>query len=215
MPRKLKPYKVDTVTNRQTGITVDILLDRNDTPAVFYGMVGPIRIQAATDVECQKLVRRALKDYTGLEWKKFIILAAEKTGHDWIRSGYKTINAGLSLAFHRLQGAKTVDGTWTSKPFDEDVVKHTAFTDDYHMRQWYRDGDDVTIPYSEKVWATLLEMKCRIDTMGKFLEDLLKTKDLVGLLSSRNATRLLSAGQSGGLGQKDTLRLMKKQGIPG
>lgn len=193
MPRKLKPYKVDRVTNSKTGVGVDILLDREDR--VFFGMVGPTRIQSDTADECKKRVRNALRNYKGLEWKGFIILNAEETEHGWSNNGFKVINTGLNLTFHRLMGAKTSDGAWTCKPFEEDVHPDSPFSEEDRMKLWYRDArSKKIIPYTQEVWSTLMEMHKRIKKMGKDLEKFCKRKNIGKLLTQAGAMKMLGAG---------------------
>jgi hypothetical protein len=197
MPRKLKPYKVDEVLNPKTGIKVDIMLDRNDK--VFFGMVGPTRIEAPTAEECEKAVRKALRDYTGLEWQSFIIVDSEGGESHWRTSGHETRNANVSLRFHRLYGAKTVDGTWVQKPFEEDAPGGSYHFDaEHYMRRWWRGDDESTIPYTDEAWATLNTMRDRIEGIAEFLKELIGRKDFAALLNNPKSDLLLGSGQKRG-----------------
>lgn len=193
MARKLKPYEVDQVHNSKTGIMVKIMLDRNSN--TFFGMVGPVRFDSVTAEDCKKKVRAALNDYTGLDWQPYIHIEIAGGEYGLCSDGHKPKTARVSLEFYRLYGAKTVDGTWTQKKFEEDMPGHKRHSDDdsFYMSRWYRrtDDDSNIIPYTEEAWATLHVMRGRINDIAKGLTALAERKDFAKMLSNPNKNLLL------------------------
>jgi hypothetical protein len=197
MTRKLKPYKIERVTNQKTGIGVDIMLDREDQ--TFFGMVGPTRIEGETAAGCKRLVRKALKDFTGLQWGAFIVIDhAGGDAHEW-HSKHKAEAAHVELRYHRLLGARTIEGTWVERPFEEDTPGGYHFGQDRYVNRWHRDDESGSIlPYTEAAWGTLCMMRSRIEEIATYLENLTKRDDFVRLLNNpQGEAPLLGAGNVG------------------
>lgn len=199
MPRKLKPYKVDHVGNQKTGVNVEIMLDRDSQ--TFFGMVGTIRIEAESAKACKTAVNKALRDYTGMDWQPYIIIGSFRwDGHSTV-NGYEESRTEISLKFHRLLGAKAVDGSWSSKPFEEDAPGGDGyhFKEEHYINRWYRPDEDDdynydnerVIPYTKEAWDTLLRMQTRIEEVGAFLRDLFKRDDIEMLLNEGRDLKLL------------------------
>ena len=179
---------------------MDIYLDREDK--MFFGMIGPVRIARNTAEECAKEVRKKLQDYTGLEWKSFIVISHDSWGGSSSNNGHSETRAHVELSFHRLKAAKTIDGTWTQLKFEDDVpsgVYH--YGKSHYMHRWYRnpdnpqDDDECVIPYTEAAWNTLNQMVAKMNELSDWLDKFTKRKDLAKLLNNPKGIPLLGAGK--------------------
>lgn len=190
MSRKLKPYKVDTIHTRKG--TVDMFLDREDK--IFFGMIGPTRVQAITAEECRKKLYKAMSDWDGLVWKQYIHLQAEShlDGH-YSHSGFDADNVSLNMHFYRFEGAQTLDGKWVCRRFKEDTRGGEKWYDPEKMDPWYRDleEEEDLIPYSEEAWAALQKIKGALAIAGDQLKTLACAKNLPQLIAG--GVKLLQA----------------------
>ena len=194
MARKLKPYKVDQVHNEKTRITVEIMLDRETN--TFFAMIGATKIEKDTAKECRDAVWVMLRDYTGLEWSSYIIIEHDYWDGRASVGLHEQTRGEVTLAFHRLHGAKISDKRWTSVPFEEDLPSKTYhFGQDHYMHGWDRSDDECVIPYSEEAWATLNLMIAKINELSNWLGKFTKRDDLIKLLSNPIGIPLLEDGK--------------------
>lgn len=206
MPRQLKPYKVDTVHARGRG-SVDIFLNREEK--TFFGMVGPTRIEAATAQECKDLVHKALREFEGLVWLRYIEISVDHWGGHYTHGRCRTAKGEVGISCFRFEVAKTLDGSWVSRPFFEDL--HPEFQDkkrhDAETQPWWIRGSDEgqiddpllvvdgLILYSDQAWDTLGDFIQAINVIGDRIKGLVARPDLAKVLSS------------GSLGSKELMAL--------
>ena len=175
MARPLKPYKVDKVWNHQTGVSVDIMLDRDSCE--FFGVVGGKRFTFKTASDCKREIRKLLHGYDGLKWRKFIEIemsSVEDSYENYAEFGLETPSFNADFQIRRFEGAKSADKTWVQQPFKEDLEHQESA-----IKQWPRRkcSGRAVLPYSEKAWATLNEIIVRLRELIARLEEFTNQKD--------------------------------------
>lgn len=175
MVRPLKPYKVDRVHNHKTGISVDIMLDRDSCE--FFGVVGGKRFTYKTASECKREVRKMISGYEGLKWRKFIEIKMTSVNDVYSNRaefGLETPCFDANFQIRRFEGARSVDETWVQRPFKEDLEHQ-----DSAIQRWPKhkcDGGAIVV-YSEAAWKTLNEIIVRLGDLIARLEEFTKKKD--------------------------------------
>lgn len=175
MARPLKPYKVDRVWKHETGVSVDIMLDRETCE--FFGMVGGKRFTYKTANECKREIRKMIDGYGGLKWRKFIEIEMcsvedEYTNH--AEFGLETPSFNADFQIRRFEGARSVDETWVQRPFKEDFEHQ-----DSAIHRWpkHKCAGRAVLSYSEGAWKTLNEIILRLGDLIARLEEFTKKKD--------------------------------------
>jgi len=185
MARKLKPYKVDTISVHARG-SYDMFLDREDH--VFFGMVGPTRIEAKTAEECRGLLYQAAKEFKGLEWRRFIMVDGQGWHGHATYNGHEQHCSQVNVGFHRFEAAKTLDGSWVERPFMEDLHPdvQNERRQEHDTSRWIegREHKDPIgkikglIEYSDEAWATLNQFKAALDAIAGRIEAMIAGPDL-------------------------------------
>lgn len=186
MPRKLKPYKVTTMNSDaivdRYGIEVDIFLDRNTIPAMFFAVVRGTRVSAPSQEEVEDLVMEALKESENLTWKKIIVIRRKV-------EPMSSRKDAIDIVFNRHEVAQRVDGEYVERNFrfdegDPEYRKPSEFELDRRSR-----GEDIrkahvstvfapdygryVIPYSAEAWQGLTKIKEALAVLGTKLDKLL------------------------------------------
>lgn len=193
MPRKLKPYKVDTVSVRGTS-PVTIFLDREEKD--FFVDVGIARIRAKTSDECKKKAAQALRDGLGnVEWVQEIGVEVVFGAERW--------NDGteLTLRFTRWERAENVQGDTVTRPFGSKVTgqeRAINLSGKLIERNDPRGQWDTVLPYDPELWAGLEKVQAMIVETGRRLRELLEQENAAKALSTIAKGGTLAIGPGDG-----------------
>lgn len=199
-PRPLKPLLVDTIIAGRTRLKAEIFLDRDRLD--FFSKVGDREIRGTTAGECKDATRRALADFKGYAWERWIeagVSGAPNWSHH-TRDG-KPHHYKLEGTFTRFERAEKFGETrrnkggpgWLKRPFFEDLDKDAQAQVTEHGELWFADkwwdstesenGEDpgdgraVLLPYTVELWEALCSIEDTVEKARAHVRELLNPKD--------------------------------------
>lgn len=193
-PRKLKPYKVDEVTDRRLAVTVTIYFDRERK--VFFGtMPGDGARYEDKDIDLAKsAVRAAIPKHHGMTWQQVISIRVGDTEYGFGRRSERTM-CNLEFDYERFEiGKAPVGDKWLEREFrtpgesrphvlerwerKEDVENHYVHP---ARRTSLVDEHEFEIPYSDEAWAAIKAIEARTQLLDMFRRpDLAKQLSAIG-----------------------------------
>jgi hypothetical protein len=189
MPRKLKPYPVSEVTDRETGHTFQIMLDREDK--TFFANVLGLRIEAGTAKECERLTLEKIKDETKMEWRKILRV---RTG------GNYTKGMEMEYSVHEIaKRTSTRERCWayverTLVPSFHDRPEAYAYQDFPGDVKSHPESGEFILPWSEAVEAGLMDIRIRIKETQAKLKQILEREDAAEKLAKSGWSLLTMRG---------------------
>jgi hypothetical protein len=196
MARELKPFKVDEVSNFETGVKVLIYLDRGDK--TFFGIVGDKRVEAKTADECKSAVYKELQAFRPFVWEKVIEASTNEVEHVGGNPAPGEVpedrhSTHIELHFRRYQQAKSLAGEgYIERGFD--TVKEDF--ESPFRKKWvhnWRDNGSVALPYTDETWGKLIAIEAGIEELNRRLSQLLDPKDGAKRLLALQVRALLPA----------------------
>jgi len=175
MPRRLKPYKVDSVIDAKTGIKFDICLDRETK--TFFADIKGICVEAAQADECKAAAFAKIREMVKYEWKKIVVVDSHR---------HFTPEDSLQLSFQVYEIAST---SFANK--EAWVERSVGFSNEepyitpYHGPTENNPGHGTYIlPWSEEVVTALEMIQERIALVQDQLRQLLGSEDAPRILKS-------------------------------
>lgn len=197
MPRKLKPQKVDEVRHVNLGVTVDIMLDRNDLD--FFVTLGTETIRGNDPKLLRRQAFAMIEEQSKLEWKPCVRLSTGRA-------------TGVHVEAERFWYAVRANGTINKAAWIYDTdEKRLKYADSFYWdrsRQvpfvppvrpldYYRKPEpSIFLPYTDELWAAVEMLRSRLDDIKKHIEYLIGNDDGIASLQaigSAAVSRLLPA----------------------
>jgi hypothetical protein len=180
MPRKLKPYKVDTVSH-SNGLRADIMLDR-ETKKFFAKLEGDV-YESDTAAGVKSQLWDAMASWEPPKWEQIILIDLSHYDYDNTWGGALQRGAHIEFSFDRREVSKTASSNPIWRPF---LPRGEKFgerdPEDWELKRRKENSDwQYTaassgcrrIPYDEAVWQVLLQLKNHTDTIGERLSKIL------------------------------------------
>lgn len=181
MPRKLKPYKVDTVIHSKYGLKTEVYLDREDKD--FFGKLHGDQYRAKSAAEVKRLIWDAMEAWRPLEWNQIILIEIDECPYEATWSDSLHFGCKLEFSFDRVEVSKSASGREIVRPFlprGPDFGEEAPIDWQLRQRENNDDWDESAcpsrhkcLPYDETVWQTLVKLKARTDTLTAKLTELL------------------------------------------
>jgi len=190
MPRKLKPYEVDSIYDSVNG-RIRIFFDRDKK--LFFGEVKGQRAEADTLDQCKRETRTLAETLREIVWRQIIMISGSPTYHG------QDDTSQLEFTASRHEIADTKGGqierdffrTTAGDPEPEEPPTMHDGTPVHTTKKFWGESGTV-IPYSHAAWRTVLEIRKAIEAVKKRLDELVEAKDLERRLVTGNL-RLLPA----------------------
>lgn len=192
MPRPLKPQEVDRLRFPDKGITVAIMLDRNNLD--FFAQLTPAHpvIRAKNADDLKREVRLAAKEYRPFVWRREIWIDAKEphgrgrhflddppdmgvavVGLEYDRHWVADVPA-TPADLGRADRKRIVERPWRDEGDEGDPDDLTLRLDTHYGGPTRK----YVVPYTPNTWAALQAIEARILTARKQLFDLLGGPDL-------------------------------------
>lgn len=201
MATKLKPYKIETVSDAARSVHVDVMLDREKKDFFArYDLTNEVR--AKTAEECVVAAKKMLtKIAGGYHWQRCIEIDL-KSEEDCRHSSaveHEVQRVEVTMTVRRMERAPKLsdpDGPHhVERTFEEDLRgPHEKKAREEHrdLRTLWEWSPNV-IPYTEESWLALLAiMQAFRDARAK-VDAILRKKNLPSLLAGMAKRPLLSA----------------------
>lgn len=179
MPRRLKPLKVSTVEHYDSGLDVDIFLDRNTKE--FFGEVCGVAVYDPSEKGCVSKVQDMCEGHVRFEWKRVVVVDTKSSHMDrdaradvvYVKFSVHEIGPNLGGTYFE----RTED--WTGRG-EFDINRYYGATKTDAKRGVY------VLPHSDALVAAIEGIQQRIIEMNAAL----------GLLLGGPAEKVIAATQS-------------------
>lgn len=179
MPRKLKPYLISEVTDKESGHKIQVMLDRNDKK--FFADVLGTHIEDPTAEGCQQRAMAHIKTKTDLVWHKIIEVRS---------CGYYTKGVELTYEVHEFAEKVSKQSGQSFNYTKRQLIHHCNKTDpitysyqDFCKPQHVPESGIFVFPWSEEMEAALKDTQARIKELREKLKQILGQKDAAEHLS--------------------------------
>lgn len=191
MPRKLKPWKTDTVHNHKKGLSVDVMFDRNEGAKDFFAEIIPgLIVRDGTEAGCKAKVREAMSTVGEYEWQQIIIIKRNDP-NAWDRDEAPE-SAGLGIEYGRHEIAKVPYAKverYVERPFydptedewreedlatrdnDRNYYTYSGPTSTKEVNRYSEQG--VVLPYTPNLWRGLAKLAGKLNELRDELAALL------------------------------------------
>lgn len=189
MPRQLKPYLIGEVTDARSRVTVQVYLDRNAEPKVFFGEVSGERVQADSESGCRQAILAKLHEVVRYEWRRVIVV---HTG------GETAWDRGLRVEYRVHEIAERPPGATAYRPYAERRTAmmpsgpHESVSDYTGPTESDPAKGTFVLPHSDVTVAALDDLRDRMETLEARLREILGADNAPALLAGMVA-RLLPA----------------------
>lgn len=226
MARSLKPQKVDEVTDKKTGMTIDIMFNRNDKD--FFAVHGPATFRDPTAKAVMTWAHKQLQEAQELQWQPIIKVTYRRINQP---DGQNSATIAISATRYFVavnQAGRPIRADWGTSPDGRETIKNVF---EYHsspptrttrriglyeramafhwndkedgpfrvpltVKRQFRPDYDVLLPYDMETWLGILELIETIRQANDALENLLQAESGIERIGQVGAA-LLKALPSG------------------
>lgn len=199
---KLKPYKVETVQDRNGSVSVDVMFDREKKDFFArYDFDNEVRAPTADacHVEASKMLAKIIGGYKWVRLIQVHISSDEDVEYQSMVE-HEIERVEVKMTIRRMERAPKLgdDGGkhHVERSFAEDVHgvnQEHARKNNTDLRHLWREDTACLIPYTEESWQALKTiMQAFRDARGK-VDAILKKKNLPALLAGLASRPLLIA----------------------
>lgn len=165
MPRKLKPYPVEKFHHRSSGLTIQIVLNRNTK--LFEADIKGIVVSASTAGGCKELALRKAGEEIRYNWRRIIVVTTQGIYHN------QEARIEISFGEYEVSPVGDAKGVWYRK------IPNSTDPDKFSIQVYYGSKESdaeagiFVLPWSEGAMTALREIEAGVVVIRHKIYDLL------------------------------------------